>query len=75
MSQKKNEGIRFPTEIRVVGSYTDRLLSLMGEFLHFSWEIFYQSPTPSLKRRILFSDLEELLPTYYQSFLVIYLEL
>ena len=26
MSQKKNEGIRFPTEIRVVGSYTDRLL-------------------------------------------------
>ena len=28
MSQKKNEGIRFPTEIRVVGSYTDRLLSL-----------------------------------------------
>ena len=47
----------------------------MGEFFHFSWEIFYQSPTPSLKRRILFSDLEELLPTYYQSFLVIYLEL
>ena len=27
MSQKKNEGIRFPTEIRVVGSYTDRLLN------------------------------------------------
>ena len=27
MSQKKNEGIRFPTEIRVVGSYTDRLLT------------------------------------------------
>ena len=27
MSQKKNEGILFPTEIRVVGSYTDRLLS------------------------------------------------
>ena len=27
MSQKKNEGIRFATEIRVVGSYTDRLLS------------------------------------------------
>ena len=26
MSQKKNEGIPFPTEIRVVGSYTDRLL-------------------------------------------------
>ena len=26
MSQKKNEGILFPTEIRVVGSYTDRLL-------------------------------------------------
>ena len=26
MSQKKIEGIRFPTEIRVVGSYTDRLL-------------------------------------------------
>ena len=27
MSQKKNEGILFSTEIRVVGSYTDRLLS------------------------------------------------
>ena len=27
MSQKKNEGILFPTEIRVVGSYTDRLLN------------------------------------------------
>ena len=29
MSQKKNEGILFPTEIRVVGSYTDRLLTLI----------------------------------------------
>ena len=29
MSQKKNEGILFPTEIRVVGSYTDRLLRLL----------------------------------------------
>ena len=28
MSQKKNEGILFPTEIRVVGSYTDRLLNV-----------------------------------------------
>ena len=27
MSQKKNDGILLPTEIRVVGSYTDRLLS------------------------------------------------
>ena len=27
MSQKKNEGILFPTEIRVVDSYTDRLLN------------------------------------------------
>ena len=27
MSQKKNEGIPFSAEIRVVGSYTDRLLS------------------------------------------------
>ena len=26
MSQKKNEGILFSAEIRVVGSYTDRLL-------------------------------------------------
>ena len=26
MSQKKNEGILLSTEIRVVGSYTDRLL-------------------------------------------------
>ena len=30
MSQKKNEGILFPTEIRVVGSYTDRLLNAKG---------------------------------------------
>ena len=30
MSQKKNEGIMFPTEIRVVGSYTDRLLNIMA---------------------------------------------
>ena len=30
MSQKKNEGILFPTKIRVVGSYTDRLLKLQG---------------------------------------------
>ena len=28
MSQKKNDGILFPTEIRVVGSYTDRLLKV-----------------------------------------------
>ena len=28
MSQKKNEGIPFSAEIRVVGSYTDRLLSV-----------------------------------------------
>ena len=27
MSQKKNEGILFSAEIRVVGSYTDRLLT------------------------------------------------
>ena len=27
MWQKKNEGILFPTEIRVVRSYTDRLLN------------------------------------------------
>ena len=31
MSQKKNEGILFPTEIRVVGSYTDRLLNLISK--------------------------------------------
>ena len=31
MSQKKNEGIVFPTEIRVVGSYTDRLLSFFPD--------------------------------------------
>ena len=28
MSQKKNDGILFPTEIRVVGSYTDRFLKV-----------------------------------------------
>ena len=28
MLQKKNEGILFSAEIRVVGSYTDRLLSV-----------------------------------------------
>ena len=33
MSQKKNEGILFPTEIRVVGSYTDRLLSTFSKEL------------------------------------------
>ena len=34
MSQKKNEGILFPTEIRVVGSYTDRLLSRRNKTLN-----------------------------------------
>ena len=29
MLQKKNEGILFSAEIRVVGSYSDRLLSLI----------------------------------------------
>ena len=29
MSQKKNKGILFPAEIRVVGSYTDRLLKIL----------------------------------------------
>ena len=42
----------------------------MGELFHFSCEIFYQPPRPSLKGRILFSDLEELLPTYYGSIYV-----
>ena len=28
MSQEKNEGILFSAEIRVVGSYTDRLLKM-----------------------------------------------
>ena len=28
MLQKKNEGILFSAEIRVVGSYTDRLLNI-----------------------------------------------
>ena len=32
MSQKKNEGILFATEIRVVGSYTDRLLSCLSYY-------------------------------------------
>ena len=36
-----------------------KTLSLMGELFHFSCEFFYQSPRPCLKRRILFSDLEE----------------
>ena len=31
MLQKKSEGILFPTGIRVVGSYTDRLLSLFKQ--------------------------------------------
>ena len=43
-----------------------KTLSLIGELFHFSYEIFYQSPRPSFKRRILFSGLEELLPTYYK---------
>ena len=29
MLQKKNEGILFSAEIRVVGSYTDRLLNII----------------------------------------------
>ena len=37
MSQKKNEGILFPTEIRVVGSYTDRLLMPQSQGFHFSF--------------------------------------
>ena len=35
MLQKKNEGILFSAEIRVVGSYTDRLLS--GANSLFNW--------------------------------------
>ena len=40
MSQKKNEEILFSAEIRVVGSYTDRLLNLEnGQNLEFRiWE-------------------------------------
>ena len=38
MSQKKNEGILFPTEIRVVGSYTDRLLSSVAMLQYFNVE-------------------------------------
>ena len=45
MSQKKNEGIRFPTEIRVVGSYTDRLLSVI--LYCWSWSTTWSS-FPSL---------------------------
>ena len=33
MSQKKNEGIPFSAEIRVVGSYTDRLLRSSPQYL------------------------------------------
>ena len=32
MLQKKNEGILFSAEIRVVGSYTDRLLTTIRDF-------------------------------------------
>ena len=31
MLQKKNEGILFSAEIRVVGSYTDRLLNNLSD--------------------------------------------
>ena len=34
MLQKKNEGILFSAEIRVVGSYTDRLLKILKYFAH-----------------------------------------
>ena len=34
MSQKKNEEILCPTEIRVVGSYTDRLLKSFELNIH-----------------------------------------
>ena len=33
MLQKKNEGILFSAEIRVVGSYTDRLLKRIALFV------------------------------------------
>ena len=33
MLQKKNEGILFSAEIRVVGSYTDRLLNMVTKML------------------------------------------
>ena len=36
MSKKKNEGVLFPTEIRVVGSYTDRPLIPILIFSSFS---------------------------------------
>ena len=37
MLQKKNEGILFSAEIRVVGSYTDRLL------IEYEWAFMHQS--------------------------------
>ena len=43
MSQKKNEGILLPTEIRVVGSYTDRLLISKTTTLHVHHAFFYIS--------------------------------
>ena len=39
MAQKKNEGILFSTEIRVVGSYTDRLLISMEEDTSFRGDV------------------------------------
>ena len=49
MSQKKNEGIPFSAEIRVVGSYTDRLLicmtlcvtSVLFLFSKYSFSVLY----------------------------------
>ena len=44
MSQKKNEGILFPTEIRVVGSYTDRLLNTKIRLIGFELLILVGCP-------------------------------
>ena len=41
MSQKKNEGILFPTEIRVVGSYTDRLLISFIKITHYLISVIF----------------------------------
>ena len=43
MSQKKNEGIPFSAEIRVVGSYTDRLLRRIRAVVMLSFVAYFET--------------------------------
>ena len=56
MSQKKNEGILFSAEIRVVGSYTDRLLTLQKTLLAL---LLFPGTKTTFQRRLIMRVLGE----------------